>query len=222
MNRKDEMKELRKTKTLQEIANIYGLTRERVRQIIGNTWDALKEARKEKMNKVINDRGSFIESHEYLDNDELSKLMAEKFGVKQIDYKLRSKSRHALKKESSIRLGAEAEEIVSNKLSELGIKNKLMSHVESFDILLENGIKIDVKSAQKPTSFSKQPRYAFGVRKDKKGEYCDYFICYVFPEDVFYVIPSYEVGDVSVIFIPYHRKKISRWNKYLNCFSVLQ
>ena len=39
MNRKDEMKRLRfeEFKTLQEIADIYNLSRERVRKIDGNT-----------------------------------------------------------------------------------------------------------------------------------------------------------------------------------------
>lgn len=224
MNRKDEMKRLRfeEFKTLQEIADIYNLSRERVRQIVGNTGSFVSDKRSR-------EKTEFVMASKDMTHSQLIQALKNKFGTPKTNaIHLRGKFRHAVESNSWAWHGAKHEDLVSKKLNSLGIENKQMPHGHPFDILLANGKKIDVKASttKRVTSPSqKHTMYSFSVRKNKKRDYCDFFICYIVPEKVFFVIPCEEVSATAgnlYITYPQPARSWAKWHEYEDRFDLLQ
>lgn len=224
MNRKDEMKRLRfeEFKTLQEIADIYNLSRERVRQIVGNTGSFVSD-------KKSKEKAEIVMSSKNMTRSKLSQFLKDKFGTPAPRaIQLRGQFRHAIEPGSWVFHGAKYEDLVSKKLSSLGIENEKMPHGHPFDILLSNGKKIDVKAST--TSRVTNPRqkhtmYGFSVRKDDKGNYCDFFICYIVPEKVYFIVPCSEVPkNASTLYIAYPQpaRSWAKWHEYEDRFDLLQ
>lgn len=204
-----KMIEMRKTMTLQEIADMYGITRERVRQIIG--------AKK----REINPKHEFIKSNPGLTNRELAELTD--FRTQTI-MRVRRGQRHAIDGGPSEK-GTTVEDMVSSRLAEMGIKHRLMPHNDIYDIELENGKTIDVKSTYKisyPPSSIGYPFYRFRAYKigvEDKKKYCQYFIFVVVPTGEMYIIPREEVGVENRITTGGYRTK---WDKYLENWEQLR
>jgi hypothetical protein len=176
--RNKEMKALRdKGKSLQEIANIHGVSKERVRQIIGNTG------------RIYMDKTSGTTW-------------------------------------SSLDIGTTAELMVSNKLKKHGIKHTLTPAHTSYDILLENGIKLEVKSAYRnvtPNNSARSHTYKFLVKKNQKGDYCDFFVFYIYKTNSFFVVPNSEIRTISAIYItdPCPKRYKPKWHDFKDRFDLL-
>lgn len=208
-------------RTLQEIGDHYGISRERVRQILGNTGDiVVRQRTKEKV--------EFIQNSTHQTNDQLEKNLFSKFGIKFGGrlYKIRSTTRHAISG-GAFGQGTEAEDLVSEKLNSMGIRNEQMPHHHPFDIKLANGKTIDVKAAFRPCVTSKaqtNTMYRFGVGKDRRGDYCDFFICYIKPTEDFFIIPNENVNMVQTLYInwPTPERSWAGWEEYHNRWDLLR
>ena len=193
--------------TLREISEIYGVSRERVRQIIGNTGRDFMRRWTEENVKNIN--------LEKLDSDELMNLR----GCISVYRKEHAKMHH---KNNSI--SYQSEILVSSKLAQLGYPNKIKQSGHPYDIELENGIKIDVKHTDIPHKCCKR-QISDGWRfvHLKHGTDCDFFIC-VIPSGEMFVIPSSETRKNTYIVImwPQMGQKKSKWAKFYNRFDLLE
>lgn len=205
--RNKDIKMLREEKfwTLEQIAELYGISRERVRQILGNTGRGFIRRKREKE----------IQEHSNLTNREI----CEKIGVPRgsLFYYGRSSSRHALEPGSLCAQGAEAETIVSKKLMEHGIGNKLMPHHHPFDILLDNGLHIDVKFRNSSNNKSNYPNYHVNP---KKTEIIDYYAILLPNKEDVYIIPYNLSG--TIISITKYPKRKNKWDFYKNNFDILK
>jgi len=214
--RKEEMLSMRNSgMTLNEIAGKYGISRERVRQIIGNTGsDFMKKFTESALEKV--------DLSQRVTND-----ISDLIGIKKI-WLDKMRSLHHKIAGGAAKQGEEVEELVSKKLTSLGIKNKLMPYGNQFDIITDDGIMIDVKSTSVKTFTSNKQKsdlYYFKTKKDKRGDYCDYFIFYIILTNDFFVIPNFEVPYSNGVYITWpclHKKQTSKWPKYHNRFDLLK
>jgi transcriptional regulator with XRE-family HTH domain len=201
--------------TLQEIADKYNISRERVRQLIGNSGAGYKPERIK----------SEVQSHPELTNEEL----AARTGYSESTIgTLRNGERHAIKENTLMGLGTKAEETVSTKLAREGIGNKLMPHHHSFDILLSNGKRVDVKSrinkSIPPSAKHRQitAQWKFDCRKSKKGDYADFFILYLWETGDFFIVPNEAVGTCLIAFAWPATHRASKWHQYHNRFDLLK
>jgi hypothetical protein len=100
-----------------------------------------------------------------------------------------------------------------------------MPHHHEFDILLENGKRVDVKAASrtmKPPSSKCYPFYSFGTKKPERGNYCDFFICVVVPTVDLFIIPFDDAGRDSIRLIHPPHKRVSKYFQYHNRFDLLK
>jgi hypothetical protein len=208
--RNEEMKRLRMEDGwhLIDIANKYDISRERVRQIIGNTG------------KKFRTQWTEAKSVDY--NLENIKDITSLPGTQIVWKRLWGKFRHQAKG-GNIKTGQEYENKASEMLNSLGIPNKLMPTHHSFDILLDNGLRIDVKHSIFDASSMKTQKYispTFPISNMKNGKECDFF--FVFIPDAVFIIPSSEVR-VDRIRIPYPQKgqKPSKWVQYKDRYDLL-
>lgn len=206
--RKKEMEYLRfdKLLTLAQIGEIYGISRERVRQLIGNTGkDFIGKIRKQQVFELPN-----------LTNNEL----AEKLNLSyETVCKYRSGTRHAIEKNCNCYVGAQAEEIVSKKLIKHKIPNKLMPANHPFDILLDNGIKIDVKS-RKPVPDAKGIfHYQIDKNKTKNKPQPDFYAL-VINNDVYFIPGSFGGSCIAIPVTPVYITG-KKWNIFKNNFDSL-
>lgn len=208
--RKKEMLRLRHEEglTLQEIGSKFNLSRERVRQIIGNTG---KDFMAKQALKNIG-----IENLENMTSKDVSLVDGTKTLIRKIHGKIHHKNFGG---------GSEAEDLVSKKLTDMGFKNKQMHFLCSYDIELDNGTRIDVKhTAYNEGKILSQgyagPTYQF--RNMKYGKDCDFFICVVSNEEWF-IIPAGKIrtNDIRIPW-PQCGKKPSKWHKYINDFDLLR
>ncbi len=213
MNRVNKMKQMRNSgKSLQEIADVYSISRERVRQIIGNTGKSF--LRTFAVAKLKSVEYSFDTTRDDIKNNikRFKGMFLKKLAT--IPHKIKS-------------VGQDAEIIVSEKLKDLGLENSLMRTGYIFDILLDNGIKIDVKASYKKGYTSKKQKsgmYSFHVQKQRKGDYCDFFICYIPDHNIFFVIPNCEINYVESLYIPWPitSRNWTPWAEYKDRFDLLK
>jgi hypothetical protein len=202
--------ELRKTWTLEKIAIFFGMSRQRVQQIIGTS-------------KRVEKHFSFTKAVNmlYLDPTKTKKEMQSITGRRIINW---FGMRHPLEGKNQIQ-GYEAEEYVSRRLLELGIQNTL-TNSRPIDIVLDNGIKIEVKSRTKPHPNKYSDNlYFFPLAKDVKKNIADFYILVIY-EDCF-VIPSSDIpvhGGIGFVWPKTTSKvgKFSNWTEYHNRFDLLK
>lgn len=209
--RAEEIKRLRYSEkmTLQEIADMYSLSRERVRQILGNSGGGYKTER----------ISNFILTHPEMTNNQLSN----KIGIgRGAISKYRSQQRHAIS-DGALKIGIDAENVVSEKLKELGVNHELMPHHHPFDILTLDGKRIDVKCSTKKyiVKRNKSEFYRFKIDKKKRGNYADFFVMYIVPENVFLVIPFDDTPRDNLRF-NYPVLRDGKFTKFINNFEVLK
>lgn len=219
----DRIQEMRRQRfeeklTLQEIADLHGgISRERVRQLIGNTSELIQVTpAKTRKNWIV------YGENKHLSNSKLRSIM----GIGQgrlFNYRKSEKIRHDVEG-GSIKIGYEAENLASKKLFSIDIKHTLTPTSHSFDILLENGSRVDVKSSN-PMNSSKcvSPEYTFKTGKYTKGDYCDFLILVLRDVKEFFVVPTKKAGGI-IRFCwpgPDHGKR-SKWLEYYNRFDLLK
>lgn len=230
--RREEMKKLRLENgwTVQQIGDKFRISRERVRQIIGNTgWisspNNLFINKKEKTRKRKENLANLVKNFDspFISTSKLSKLTG--IPYKKIGH-LRVYKRHKVESETTTN-GQKAEEFVSKILKENKIDNKLMPNRCQYDIELENGKRIEVKSRTHPEKrHTSDNFYLFiCIRERKKFKPLPDFLILVINKDIF-IIPQNKIpecGAIGFVWPPnknHHSKR--HWVQYHNQFDLLR
>ena len=212
------MKQLRgKNWTLQEIADKYKLSRERVRQIVGNS--NYKSAKTKRLKKAIRAPES-----DAMTNDELAK----KLGVNTHTVSShRGDRRHAIKRGSKVvNNGIDAEVWLRDKLTSLGFSAVLMPYGHKYDMLVNESVRVDVKKATKtwnPPSMAGKIGKAWRFAINNGHDDCDLFICITGKNDIF-IIPSTVIPKKQrhiVFCFPTKRPQLGKYQKYHNRFDLI-
>lgn len=130
---------------------------------------------------------------------------------------------------NNVEKGRAGEDYVCGLLEKHDIGYTRQSYLASVDIVLHNKKTIDVKTATHslfPLSARRNgPYYCFHIRKDKKGEYANYYLCVIVPTGDVFVIPAIEIPentDQIRICYPPLKKSTTKYNKFLNAFWLLK
>ena len=220
-NRISDMKDLReKNWTLQEIANKYTMSRERVRQLIGNTGRSFR----------VNNAKNLVTTNETQDMAMSERLATEITGLSKrtlLEKGVLKKTHRKINTESSVKVGVDAEEAVSENLLSMGIKNKLMPFGHPYDILLENGRKIEVKYCSKKSFPPTQPGgwYRFNIGLDRKYGEADFYICVMGDLGDAFVIPRFFLRNSRTLSICWPEKRNthkSKFSDFLNAYESIR
>lgn len=216
MSRFDEMMRLRfdERKTLEEIGREFNISRERVRQIIGNTGYILREELEIRNEKISS-------------SNETTPALAKKYGLTESRISTIRNGTHHLIEGGYRQKGEMVERFVSQMLLENGIHNELMPTSHPFDILALNNVRVDVKGAFKTTCTGelKSPQWHFCLQKGKRGQYCDVFVCVVWKTKDCFIIPDSVLSknQQDLFFChPTLRPEIGKYQKYLNRWDLIE
>lgn len=188
------------------------ISRERVRQLIGNTGRGFVTRRKKKLWR-LNKGKTNAEIRELLDLGNNSSLAIYREG-----------ERHEVEG-GNAKIGYDHQVYVSNVLKAKGIENELGKSRGQCSIILKNLKRVQVLSARPlkyPGVYS--PMYSFNTRQDKRGRYCDFFICVCSDTLNIFVIPARLTRVNSPIRFCYpneHWRK-SKWMQYYGRYDLLE
>ena len=100
---------------------------------------------------------------------------------------------------------------------------------EGVDIILSNGIRIQVKTAMYKQQHLRGGRYyRFQLRKsDRKkraniSEYSDFLIAYVIPETAFFIIPVDIIAHFTCLAFSMNKNMKSKYSQYQNNWGLLR
>jgi hypothetical protein len=222
-----EMLELRYGQkwTLDKIGIKFGISRERVRQILGNTGymgesrvDPRKARRSVQIEEIKASMSPDKTNQEVIDETGLPESLISS---------LRAGTRHAIK-DGKASDGMQVENKVSATLTDNGIKNKLMPNKHHHDIELPDGRRVEVKARLatiQRTPEGKEKYHFTLVKNGAARERAEFFVL-VSPYDTF-VVPSCEIPDKTVAIdfcypeTDSGRRKSKYW-QYRNRFDLLK
>lgn len=220
--RRDEIFGLRKSgKTYQEIGNLYGLSRQRIHQILSG-YSSYRPAKKRvgKYDYMYDEQ--WLSETANLTNAELSEITgAPVHLISSRRNSIRHKCNHD--DESGFGKGILAEEWASQYLIDAGIDNQLQNFRADYDILALGNVRIDIKSSN-PLNGTKQisPMYSFQHRNLKN---VDLYICIAWDTKDVFVFPRTEMERTQEFkrFIwPSKSSKINKRNgQYLNRLDLI-
>jgi len=199
--------------SLQEIGDKFGVSRERIRQIIGNTKG---------MRKFASDKLLDVFSVN-MTTGQASKISGLSYGHAS---HVIGKFRHVPSGNGSCFGGYNGENVVAEKLVRAGFDCVLQSLHENYDILVNNIIKIDVKTAYAArhslsrAKTQKSPYYTFNIRNNR--DCIDFYILYIVPTDDIFIVPA-KVLPIRQILVswPTLRPELGKVQKYRNRFDLL-
>lgn len=198
--------------TLAEIAGRYGVSSERVRQLVGNGQVRYKNQRVLDAYIAKNPTADFqrIKSDTGFSDDVLLR-----YGLFRGRVPL-----HAGRKAK----GQLQENKVYNKLASMGIRARLMPNNHPFDILIGEDTQVEVKSRSNPQNPKNTKTWVFNIRHTKRYV-ADFYICVIVPYGEALIIPGLEMGLIgSVAYVHPKDKKVrhaNKWDKYLNAWHLL-
>lgn len=136
-----------------------------------------------------------------------------------------SKDRNSITKGTS-KVGSKAEMLVSSKLLERGIGHKLMSYHSPFDILLDNGLRVEVKASSRVSQKEVvSPYYKFSTGSGIKGDYTDFMAFVLLDTKEIFIVPFSRVITTSkfgFVWPKTNRQGVSLdIGQYLNRFDFL-
>lgn len=203
--------------TLQAIADKFGISRERVRQKLGNTGQVHHKVTFEKRTEIA-------KKNQKLSSQKLAKLLGIQPG--NLSQFRDTSVRHEIEGGWAA-IGTEMENYASRVLNHHGIKHQLMGHHHVFDILLDNGLRIDVKSSDPIKGITKiASTYSFRTSQETRGNYADFFLCITRDTKEIFIIPASETrGNSTPIRFswPNPRSGIkSKFHQYHNRFDLLK
>jgi hypothetical protein len=211
--RYDAMVELRFDKlwTLKNIGDKYGITKERVRQILGNTGAMCNVERNKKISNSTKSNGELAKIHN--------------LSVNTVSQLRNGEVRHEVNG-GNVQSGYRIENYVSKTMKNVNIPNTLMPNSHPFDMIAFDNIKIDVKGCLTPQYVKGcvNPRWGFSMDTQRRGKYCDFFICVIWDTKDCFIIPFDVVGiDAIRIYFcwPTNRPQIGKYQKYLNRWDLL-
>ena len=210
-----EMRKLRDNgATIQAIGNIYGISRERVRQLIGNTGYAAATVIKNERQNIVN-----------INKDLTTPELAEKLGVSTRGFA--RNYHHPVAGDGPAARGNQAEVRAAEILRHNGFMPELMPLHHPFDMLINGSIRIDVKSTYKPlrspSRKNTSPMWTFHVKQDTRHK-CDFYFCMIAETEDIFIIPSKDVPDnmdnITFCF-PTERPELSKWQNYQDAYDLI-
>jgi len=215
----------------QGIAEVYGVTRERVRQIIGEAVVKNGHHRTpslyEKRSQIEAARYTFASTHPELTTRQLAKQLGVSTG-KAVEYW--GDIRHAVSsKNKNAKKGAVIEEYVSKLLTRNGIEHTL-TNSRPYDIILADGRTVEIKSRHKPDETHQATKnfYFFPLKRVYKKEHAPTADFYIFvivnrKRDVFIVPKTDLPASMAIGFCwPQTNKSRGKWTQYHNRFDLLK
>lgn len=207
--------------TLQEIGDRFDLSRERVRQIIGNT--GRRVVTDYKRDVILANLTTPIQT------------LSEQTGISESVIRHYSKGfrRPLVESDGCVHVGEAGEVWVNDHLNSLGFNSRLTRHRHNHYDLIVNGYKVDVKTTKTPWSpptileRAVSPAWRFNIRCGKGRPPIDFYICVINHEtkqDVF-VIPY---GAISIprqhltFCWPTTRPEIGKFQKYYERYDLLE
>lgn len=215
--RHDEMLRLRVEDgwTLQAIGDVWDISRERVRQIIGPTTKMARAVKEKALMKTL--RGNLDKT-----NDELAEITGLAVGTL-TGYKSKYGLRNKIKKTNTgSYLGAIGEEKVIRQLANLGLPVTRKLFGDPYDIAVGE-VRIDVKRATKaqssPSCRCVSPLYRFNVKLGKKRRGATDFYVFLIDngDEDYFIVPSKDIPTTlnrAAFAWPCANEK--EWNKNIN------
>ena len=203
--------------TLQKIGDKYGISRQRVAQILGNTGRGYASAQKELL----------VSGKEELTNNQVAKETG--LHPRTIQY-YRKNKRYKIDgdEKTPVVVGRKAEDWAIQLLKSKGFEVEGMPHRHPYDLEV-NGWRVDVKYAGRlspPPSLvgrivSQHWTFHVGKTYDDK---CDFYFLITEEEDIF-IVPAKAIktGTESIRFCyPSKRPSLGKYQKYLNRYDLLE
>lgn len=218
MARASEMKRLRFEQkwSLQTIADKYGLTRERVRQIVGNSGERFVNAPEKQI----------ILENPDMTTEELSSIVDLS---PETVRRYRQGTRYKIDGNSNVAVGTAWEEWAGRQLEQMGHCVKLMPYGSPFDILVNDKCRIDVKVCLAPREFASlrgmiNPSWSFSTKKN--GNDLDFYMLVIAPaKDVFIVpagvVPSGGYKRGIRFAWPTERPEIGKYQQFHNRYDLI-
>lgn len=222
--RDEEMRRLRTEDgwSLQRIANKFGVSRQRVAQIIGNTGHLAKE----KLEKRI------LEMPLTMKNSEVARKLG--IGYRTVQ---RIRSGLAVRPEGSWSANGKynAKLVIQQQLEEMGFEYEMFGSRADCDFII-NGYRVRVNSRRTPKKISPSikertdspsPRYTFTVGKTENSlsRDIDFQILLIVDKGDVFVVPYDEIpeGQAQIIFCwPTQRPELGKYQKYHERWDLLQ
>lgn len=202
---------------LSEIAAIYGISRERVRQIIGMNTGYMS----------LGKYGKTLENEQWLEQTKslTNKQVGEIVGIntdRVSEY--RSGIRHAV--EERFAVGAEYQEKISEKLQQFGIENTLSPMMKVPHIVTRGGLGIVVRVALpiwKTSPKMRSPQYRF-LTKIRHG--VDFFVFVARDVEAYFIVPASRVKeDMDYVIFAYptmiENRLADPWQGYQNRWDLI-
>lgn len=222
--RKLEMLHLRHDEkwTIEKISILFGVSRERVRQIIGNTGNIGENNFSPARARSVVTNIEVAEKYAHLNNTQVKEL-----GYTSADMAYRGKTRHVSESKQATE-GGKIEEWVSAELTKRGMVNTL-TNSRPFDIILADGKTIEVKARFKTNegcnSFGWKDYYFFVLNRmkyKKPAPMADYYVAVIVRDGKKYpfVLRQADVPPSGVIGFRWSAK--SKWRKFENRFDLIR
>lgn len=219
MARAAEMKRLRFEQkwSLQTIADKYGLTRERVRQIVGNSGETFVNAPEKQI----------ILENPDMTTEELSSIVDLPMETVR---RYRQGTRYKIGGDSNAAVGAAWEEWASDRLEEMGHSVKLMPYGSKYDLLVDGASRIDVKVSIAPRDYPSMrgmvnPSWSFNTKKDRID--LDFYMVILAPTKDVFVIPADQVpsgrnyrGTVRFVW-PTNRPELGKYQRFHGRYDLI-
>jgi hypothetical protein len=212
----EEIKKYRQSNwTLQEIGDYFGASAQRICVLLGKTGYIGINAKTRNAIKVAKDNPD--------------KTYSEIANIAKVHYRTlarRMGGKHTVPRGGPLKVGEIGERLVSEKLFELGIENKLMPNSHPFDILVKNKIRVDVKYITKRRDWTGGSAKALVWIVRHKRNHADFFIC-VTPEKEIFIIPTNivpsNINYIAFRYPEYYKTGVvSKYIQYKNRFDLLK
>lgn len=202
---------------LQKIADAYGLSKERIRQIVGNTGNMANEIWRQNFKEVASDP--------FLTNQEL----AEMFNVSPSTVSNHREGWHIAGGKSNLTTNTNYVYRIAQEMERMGLDVELMPLHHGHHILVAGKIKIAVRVSKgciPPSQAGRliNPVYHFNLRNRIGKEPIDFYILITWATNDVFVVPADAIpdgqGDIGMVW-PTARPEIGKYQKYHNMFSLI-
>lgn len=218
--RDEEIKRLRFEEglTLESIAERYDLSRERIRQIVGNTGHLAHEKWREEFNEIASD--PMITNHQ----------LANMFDRSLTAIAKHREGWHMVEGDNNVALHTEIVYHVYQVLESLGMDAELMPLHGDYHILVGGKIRISVRASKGVIPPSQEgrlvnPQYHFHIRKYPDREHIHFFILVAHDVGEMFIVPSSVIprhqNEIGMTW-PTERPEIGKYQKYRDQFSLIK
>ena len=221
--RKIDMERLRKRErwSLQQIADAFGVSRQRVSQILGKDYVNWRHG---KFQDTLRDP-EWLEEHAMLTNDEVAELLGASYGS------VNNYRRHCF----HMQKGYHGRNAIWTMIIKKTLKNRfdglsveLLPNIQLGNMSVTGdkataNILVRVSDAAKNLPYSLNPMFSFNlVKRVRLNGIADFIICVIEPTDDLFVIPAGLVGEQERINMVWPTSwAVGKWQKYHDRFDLI-